>query len=257
MIPRRIRPFLGYFLAFVGIVSCALAFGLYSRSKQLKQPLTSQAALKTELTEIVLAVSSISEVDGQQDTVASALARTENELTASLESAKNLVSQQADALGETKVNDLTIALDEQQALLNTYTERYKLFGKALSYNPSLDLDGLDPDKSAEREQLQARATAARDNLAKLADIQPASQLTAERFNLSRSTLDNLNKVTDCFDQLAQATNSKPSLIKETIEECKQLYPSFRKDLVSDLTSIYRSDQAKQNIEFLSKLQNDL
>lgn len=254
---KRFRPFLGYLLLIVVILSSAVLLGRYSRQNKLDNPNNSLSALKVELNELSLAASGMASVDSKAETAASALARTENELKKSIESARSLAEQHTSELDPDVYSQIISSLDHQQSLVNTYKSRFELVGKAIQYNPSLDLESLDPNDNQQLQELQSRAAAARDNLQKLSAKKSGSNLTIDNFTLSAKTENNLTNSIACFDGLAKSNSTNYRRTASDRDECVALYPQFRQSLVNDLLSIYQDQAAQVSLDNISKLANSL
>ena len=246
------KPFLGYVLVVMVILSSAWLLGRHSLSKSLQQSSEPADQLRSELSELSNAANGLALSDGKQDTVSSAMTRTAAVLEKSLNSAKEVAPQLQNKLDTELYNQILASLDKQQAYFNTYKQHMYIAGKAIAYNPSLDLDKLNPEDSEEADQLVSRATSARDNLSKLDSPQSINgSLGTESLQLSSITKSNLELVVDCFDRLAYIARSNKA--KTVRADCKRLYPSFRQTLVNDVVAVYNSQQAKEDSEVLTEL----
>lgn len=248
---KRFKPFIGYLILTVAILSSSLLFGQYTRSKRLEAPTHSVEALKASLSETLLASSSISNADGRQDTVYNTLYRSEVKLNESLNSSLRLLDERRSDISPEQYNSLKTSLEQQQSLLISYQNRFKQVGKAIQYNPSLDFQNLDLSKTEDSALLTTRAEDAFENLRKVGSSSQ-SNLTADAFVLSETTKNALDKEAECLESLSKSAdnNETKTLI---LKQCIRLYPIFRQPLVNDLTALFRNKQSQNSQNNISRI----
>jgi hypothetical protein len=254
---KRFWTFTAYFALVGGIIAAGAVFGLYTRSKRVQAPNSSLPALRSATGQVILAAQSLQSIDGTSDTSPQFIASLVSSQSTSLQSAKDILKKQSKKLSPEVTSQLSAVLTGQQQLLDELGGRYKILGKAISYNPSLDLGNLDPVNNADT--LQQRAQAAHDNLNKLAQT-PSFSFKSEKGSINTSgnyvptdaTYDVLAKAASCFGQLSEAVKTKNTAqINETRSQCIRNYPAIRKQLVTELTTVYTSQKAQDSLTLLS------
>jgi hypothetical protein len=260
---KRFWTLTAYFALVGGIIAAGAVFGLYTRSKRVQAPNSSLPALRSATGQVILGAQSLQNLDGTSDSSPQFIASLVTSQSSSLKSANDILKKQSKKLSPEVTSQLNTALAEQQQLLDELGGRYKILGKAIAYNPSLDLGNLDPVNNTDT--LQQRAQAAHDNLNKLAQT-PSFSFKSEKGSINTSgnyvptdaTYDVLSKAASCFGQLSEAVKTKnASQINETRSQCIRNYPTIRKQLVTELTSIYASEKAQKNLKLLTDVLSKL
>lgn len=234
--PVRFALFLGLIVAF------GAGFGFYTRNRQQKAPEQSLSALQSRLNEVVLIVGSINSVDGRMDTSPYSIFYLIDSLKKSLETTDKLTDKHADYLKE-DFGTLKEAFKTQNRLFEEFQASYKVLGRAIFYNPSLDVGDL--DTSTRRQDINQRSQAAYDNLNKLANSYQNS-FTEEAYG-------NLVNSINCFGELADLSKTdKIHEITSVRQRCINIYPATREQLIKALQKTYASDKSYQSLEVIKK-----
>lgn len=231
------------FILFLGpIIAFGAGLGLYTRNQRQNAPQRSLEALHASLNEVVLAVSSLKAIDGSSDTSPYAIASAQASLKNSLDTAQKLLGGHKDALG-TQHQPLLVALNQQKELLDELQAASDILGKAISYNPSLDLGSLDIFQH--KKQLQERSFAANDNLFKLA--------TSYENRFTDEANQALNTSINCYGELADMLEAnKISQVEPVRDRCINTYQTTRKELVLALLETYKTDKSESSLIVISE-----
>lgn len=233
----RFNKYFSFALLLGLIVATGAGLGLYMRNQRQNEPQRSLEALHASLNEVVLAVSALKAVDGSNDTSPYAIVSTQASLKNSLEAAQKLLGNHKDALGR-QYQPLTDALQQQKQLLDEFQAASEILGKAISYNPSLDIGNL--DISEHKKQIQERSFAANDNLFKLA--------TSYENRFTDEANQALNVSINCYGELADLLEANKITQAEPVRDrCINAYQATRKELVAALLETYTSDKAEANL----------
>lgn len=233
----RFNKYFGFALLLGLIVATGAGLGLYTRNQRQNAPQRSLEALHASLNEVVLAVSALKAIDGSNDTSPYAIVSTQTSLKNSLEAAQKLLGNHKDALG-TQYQPLADALQQQKQLLEEFQAASDILGKAISYNPSLDLGSL--DVAQHKDKLYDRSFAANDNLFKLAEAYE------DRFSDDANKA--LNNSVNCFGELADLLKAdKPDQAGPVRDRCISTYKTTRKELVAALMETYDPDKAETSL----------
>ena len=234
---RRFWGTVGFFLLLVLIVTAGWLYGRYTHSKRLTAPSNSLTSLRNNVNQVYLVAVTLRDTDGTLDTAPATLVALQNSLQQSLDTAKDLHKKHQKSLSKETSQQLSDALQTQEQLLDEYTSRYQVLSKAISYNPSLDLE------IADNAEVSRRALAAQTNLSKLASNRSAP--------LSDGSIDALTAVANCFGQVADvAKTNKSSQLNETRSRCIRNYAQVRSRLVESLQAQFKTNEANDTFALL-------
>lgn len=238
----RINKHAGFALFLGLIIALGAGLGLYTRNQRQNAPQRSLEALHASLNEVVLAVSALKAIDGSNDTSPYAIASTQRALMNSLETAQKLLGNHKSALG-IQYQPLADALKQQKQSLDEFQAASEILGKAISYNPSLDIGSL--DISEHKKQIQERSFAANDNLFKLAETYES------RFSDDANQA--LNISINCFGELSDLLRANQLNQADAVRNrCISTYQTTRKELVSALLETYKTDRLETSLTVIKE-----
>ncbi len=202
---------------------------------------TPKSVLRASLNEHLLSLSAMRDIDSSNNSTPYRLEGVRGQIDTSLKNYQKDLSKHrktSSELNHLKLDDFT---SKEEGILKTYDSNYQILKKPLSYSVSQDIGFINP--ATDKQEITTRAKITTDNL---------SQLKISSF-LSQKTQTSLTLSINCISGIGQNPPNDQDSLVASIKKCDQLYQTTKSNMITDLTSVFRGQEAQELFTNLRKI----